>query len=95
MTKRPEPLDPRSGLSPERSRRAEPSSWLAQAGLLTAIPFVLLVGPVLGYYLGTALDRRWPWDPWGVVLGIVLGFVASARVTMQFIRQAKRLHRHE
>jgi F0F1-type ATP synthase assembly protein I len=64
------------------------SSRLQQAGLLTAIPFVLLVGPALGYYLGTALDRRWPVAPWGVGVGIVLGFLASARVTIQLIRQA-------
>ena len=62
---------------------------LRQAGLLTAIPFVLLVGPTLGYYLGSALDRRWPLAPWGMGLGIVVGMLASARVTAQLIQQAR------
>jgi len=62
---------------------------------LTAIPFVLLVGPVLGYYLGTAADRRWEAAPWGQGLGIVLGLLASARVTIQMIRQAKHVDRHD
>ena len=62
--------------------------WLRQAGLLTAIPFVLLVGPVLGYYLGMALDRRWSFAPWGMAGGIALGCVASARSTMRLIRDA-------
>ena len=66
--------------------------WLKQAGLLTAIPFVLLVGPALGYALGTALDRRWPFAPWGLVVGIVLGLLASANVTIQLIRQAQDLN---
>ena len=72
-----------------------PTGLVQQVGLLTAIPFVLLVGPVAGYYLGAALDARWSHAPWGVAGGIVLGLVASARVTMQFIRQAKQVDAHE
>ena len=71
-------------------RRPDPS--LKQAGLLTAIPFVLLVGPAIGYYLGNALDHRWPYAPWGMTGGIVLGLLSSARVTAQLIRDAKSLN---
>ena len=71
------------------------SSRLQQAGLLTAIPFVLLVGPALGYYLGTALDHRWSLAPWGLTGGIVLGLVASARVTIQMIQQSRMLDRND
>jgi hypothetical protein len=66
-----------------------PSAWFRQAGLLTSIPFVLLVGPVLGYYLGSALDRRWPYVPGGMIGGIVLGLFASARITVQLIQQSR------
>lgn len=68
---------------------------LQQAGLLTAIPFVLLVGPALGYYLGTAADHRWTRAPWGMGVGIVLGLIASARVTIQLIRQSQDLDSHD
>lgn len=68
--------------------------WFRQAGLLTAIPIVLLVGPVLGYYLGTAIDRRWAHAPWGLALGIGLGLASSARVTIQLIRQARDVNRN-
>ncbi len=62
---------------------------------MTAIPFVLLVGPALGYYLGIALDRQWSYSPWGMGGGIVLGLLASARVTIQAIRQAQDLTRSD
>lgn len=74
-------------------KRSKPSVLIQQVGLLTAIPFALLVGPVLGYYLGAAADRRWDTDPWGMGAGIVLGLLASARTTAQFIQQARRLNR--
>ena len=68
----------------------KPSVLLQQAGLLTAIPCVLLVGPGLGYLIGAAIDRRWGCAPWGVSLSII-GLLASARATMQLIRQAQEL----
>ena len=76
-------------------KRIEPSSWFQQAGLLTAIPFVLLAGPAFGYYLGAAVDHRWPFAPWGMAGGIVLGMAASARVIIQLIQQARDLDRDE
>lgn len=72
-------------------QRPDSSVWLKQAGLLTAIPFVLLVGPAIGYYVGNALDLRWPYAPWGMTGGIILGLLSSARVTIQLIRDATSL----
>ena len=60
---------------------------------MTAIPIVLLVGPALGYVLGTAVDRRWASDPWGLVVGITLGLAASLRVTLQMIRRSSEMDR--
>lgn len=71
--------------------RRKATALLQQAGLLTAIPFVLLVGPVLGYYLGAALDQRWRFSPWGMVIGIVLGLAASGKSTVDMIRRATEL----
>ena len=66
------------------------SFWIKQAGLLTAIPMVLLVGPAAGYYLGTRLDRWWSWSPAGMIGGILLGLAASAKVTIELIQQSQR-----
>lgn len=67
--------------------------WLQQVGFLTAIPFVLLVGLALGYYLGTALDHRWSHAPWGMVGGIVLGLAAGLRLTFQLIKRSSDIDR--
>ena len=74
-------------------KRSDPSRRVQQAGLLTAIPIVLLVGPALGYALGTALDARWPYSPWGMGGGIVLGLAASLRVTLQLIKRSSEIDR--
>ena len=73
-------------------KRTDSPAWLARAGALTAIPFVLLIGPVLGYYVGTRIDDRAASSPWGMTIGIVLGLLASARLTIQLIRQTQDRH---
>ncbi len=77
------------------AKHTQRSSLIQQVGLLTAIPFVLLVGPALGYYLGMQLDRRWAHAPWGIGAGIVIGLAASARVTMQLIQRAQQMPRDD
>lgn len=70
---------------------SELSTRLQQAGLLTAIPFVLLVGPAIGFYVGNILDHRWAHAPWGVAIGVFIGLASSGRVVAQLIRQARDL----
>jgi F0F1-type ATP synthase assembly protein I len=60
---------------------------------LTAIPFALLVGPALGYYIGAAVDNRWRSSPWGTTVGVILGLAASGRVVAQFIKRSQDLDR--
>jgi len=76
-------------------KRSDVPSWVQQAGLLTAIPIVLLVGPALGYVLGTALDARWRHAPAGMIGGIVLGLAASLRLVVQLIRQSSDVDRRD
>ncbi|MEW5701444.1 MAG: AtpZ/AtpI family protein [Candidatus Zixiibacteriota bacterium] len=64
-------------------------------GLLTAIPFVLLVGPLIGYFVGDWLDRKWGTSPYLMVLLIVLGFVAAGREVWGLIKRAARDQENE
>lgn len=77
------------------TQRPRAPAWFQQAGLLTSIPIVLLVGPALGYYVGSAIDRRWAVDPWGMTGGLVCGLAASLKVVIQLIRRSSAMDRHE
>lgn len=61
---------------------------LKQITLLTAIPTLMVLGPIIGWFLGRYLDRKWGTDPWMMILFIVLGFVASGRETWKLIKLA-------
>jgi len=63
------------------------SSGLRSAGLLLAIPTLLIVSPLVGFFLGSWLDRRFHTAPWLVIVGLVLGFVAAGRETYQIYRR--------
>jgi F0F1-type ATP synthase assembly protein I len=61
---------------------------MRQVALLTAIPAILLVGPVFGWWFGSYLDRRFDTAPYLMITFIVLGFVASGRETWKLIKLA-------
>ena len=60
---------------------------LRSAGLLLAIPTLLIVSPLVGFFLGGWLDKRFHTSPWLMLAGLVLGFVAAGRETYQIYRR--------
>ena len=64
-----------------------PFRGLRSAGLLLAIPMLLIVSPLVGFFVGSWLDRRFGISPWLTILGLILGFVAGARETVQIYRR--------
>ena len=61
---------------------------LRQISLLTAIPALLVIGPLIGLWVGRYLDGRLGTEPYMLVLFVVLGFVASGRETWKLIKLA-------
>jgi ATP synthase protein I len=65
------------------------TAW-RQLGLLSAIPFILALAPIVGYLLGQYLDTRFHSKPWlGIVL-LVLGFVAGVRESINIVKLSQR-----
>jgi F0F1-type ATP synthase assembly protein I len=60
---------------------------LRSAGLLLAIPTLLIVSPLVGFFLGAALDR-WLKTSWVFgLIGLALGFAAAGRETIRIYRR--------
>ena len=59
-------------------------AMMRQAGLVTVIPFLLMVSPILGYFIGRFLDGRFNTSFLWIVF-IVLGFVAGVREVYRII----------
>lgn len=61
-----------------------------QIGILTAVPLVLPLGPLIGYFLGHWIDQKFGIDPFATIVMILLGVAASVRETIRMIREALR-----
>lgn len=59
-------------------------------GIYTTIPLLFLVGPTLGFFLGTFLEKRWLENPWGVLLGVFLGFGGAVKAMVDLMREAEK-----
>ena len=68
-------------------RQNEPNSALRSAGMLLTIPTLLIVSPLVGFFLGRALDRWLKTSPWIGLVGLVLGFAAAGRETTKIYRR--------
>ena len=62
---------------------------LRAAGMLLAVPTLLIVSPLLGAFLGNLLDRRFGTSHWLAGLGLVLGFVAAGRETYRIVKRSQ------
>lgn len=59
-----------------------------QLGFLTAIPFILATGPIIGFFIGDWLDKKFHTAPWVMLGFLILGFAASIKETISLIKRA-------
>ena len=52
---------------------------MRSAATLVAIPSLLIVSPLVGFFLGNLGDKRFHTSPWLALSGLALGFAAGAR----------------
>jgi F0F1-type ATP synthase assembly protein I len=65
----------------------DPYAGIRSAGLLLAIPGLLIVSPLVGFFIGSWFDHRFHTSPWLVIVGLVLGFVTAGRETIRLYRR--------
>lgn len=54
------------------------------------VPIVLLVGPVVGFWIGGWIDRKTHTHPWFTIAFVGLGFAAAAREVVRLLKDAAR-----
>jgi len=57
--------------------------------MLLAIPSLLIVSPLVGFFLGRAADHWLKTTPWLSLVGVFLGFAAAGRETWLIVRKAQ------
>jgi F0F1-type ATP synthase assembly protein I len=71
-------------------KRDDKYSTYRQIGILTTIPMLMAVGPILGYYIGSFLDKTLDTAPYLMVVFIFFGFGASGKGVYDLIKKASK-----
>lgn len=79
-------LESKGPLKALRGESAAPNTWLRYSGLGIQMALTLVL-PVLG---GMWLDKEYGWDPWGVVLGGLVGATASITSVILTVQRGER-----
>ena len=58
-------------------------------GTYTLIPSLMIAGPIVGYFLGHAVEKKFGGEPWGAVIGMLLGGVAAFREVFRLLRRKR------
>jgi ATP synthase protein I len=75
------------GSLPPPPQDKSPGEAIRTAGLLLAIPTLLIVSPLVGFFVGSWLDGRFHTSPWLGIVGLVIGFAAAGRETWMIYRR--------
>ena len=73
-------------MAPPQDKRPDDSA-LRGAAMLVAIPSLLIISPLVGFFLGDLGDKRFHTAPWLALAGLILGFVAGAREVWSIYRR--------
>lgn len=73
-----------------KRRKAKGKSEIRQLGLLGTVPILLVVGPLVGFFIGRWLDDKLGTEPFLLVLFLIFGFIASGREIYRIIKRAEK-----
>jgi len=75
---------------PKKKDDRERYWMMRQVGLLTTIPLLLAVSPIIGFFMGRFLDRKLHTEPVLSIVFLILGFAAGARQVANVVKKASR-----
>lgn len=62
--------------------------WARQAGMLSTIPFLMVVPPIAGLLIGRFIDQKFNTQPAFTIVFLVLGFAAGVREVAIVLKRA-------
>jgi len=68
--------------------KADLYRWIKIGGLLSFLPFVLVAGPLAGFYLGSYLEKRFSLPAYVSIALITVGFIGSFREAVRIVKIA-------
>ena len=63
-------------------------AWARQVGMLSTIPFLMVVPPIAGVLIGRYIDRKLDTQPVFIIVFLVLGFAAGVREVAIVLKRA-------
>ncbi len=67
--------------------KGEKGRAVRQLALLTAIPAILIVAPLVGFFIGEWADKKAETEPLFSILGLIFGFIAAAKEIQVLIKR--------
>ena len=73
-----------------QEKKEKKYSSYKQVAILTTLPIILAVGPILGILLGNYLDKKLNTSPYLMILLLIFGCVASGKQVYNLVVRASK-----
>ena len=75
-------------MSPNKPhKRGEKGKGLRQLALLSVIPAMMVVAPLVGFFIGDWADGKFGTEPFLTILGLILGFASAGKEIYRLIKK--------
>jgi len=79
----------------QQKKKEDRYAVIRQAGLLTTIPPLLVAAPLIGFFIGRFLDRRFGTDAVLTIVFLIFGFIAAGVQIAKIVKIANRENKRE
>ena len=79
----------------QQKKKEDRYAALRQTGLLATIPALLVAAPLIGFFIGRFLDRRFGTDTVLSIVFLIFGFVAAGVQIAKIVKIANRENKRE
>ena len=72
---------------PHTHNRGGKGKDLRQLALLSVIPALMVVAPLVGFFIGSWADEKFGTEPFLTILGLILGFASAGKEIYRVIKR--------